>query len=144
MGTNLWSARLKTVTTLGPAFVVAVAPFPALAPGKFDNFCFDFTAEAGATSIASTTWTASFDPGNTPANDTNPQARVITASATTSIYVRSPIAFTLQAWAGQFSVATIGGFPPTAVGGTYSLAAWVSLSDTRILVLTASLPCLAS
>src|SRR5262252_7527117 len=72
MGTNLSTARLKTVTTLGPAFVVAVAPFPALAPGKFDNFCFDFTAEAGATSIAATTWTASFDPGNTSASDTNP------------------------------------------------------------------------
>jgi hypothetical protein len=144
MGTNLSTARLKTVTTLGPAFVVAVAPFPALAPGEFDNFCFDFTAHAGATGIASTTWTASFDPGNTAASDTSPQARVITAFAATSIYVRSPINFTLQAWAGQFSVATIGGSPPSAAGGTYSLAAWVSLSDTRILVLTASLPCLAS
>lgn len=143
MGTNLSTARLKTVTTLGPAFVVAVAPFPALAPGEFDNFCFDFTADAGTASIAFTTWTASFDPSNSPASDPNPQARVITAFAATSIYVRSPIAFTLQAWAGQFSVATIGGFPPSAVGGTYSLAAWVSLSDTRILVHTASLPCLA-
>ena len=68
---------------------------------------------------------------------------MITAFAATSIYVRSPINFTLQAWAGQFSVATMGGFPPSAAGGTYSLAVWVSLSDTRILVLIASLPCLA-
>ena len=144
MGTNLWTARLKTVTTLGPAFVVAVAPFPALAPGEFDNFCFDFTADVGVSRIALTKWTASFDPGDAAASDANPQARVITALVATSIYVRSPIAFTLQAWAGQFSVATIGGFPPSAAGGTYSLAAWVSLSDTRVRVLTASLPCLAS
>ena len=144
MGTSLSAARLKAVTTLGSALVVAVAPFPALAPGEFDNFCFDFTADTGAASIASTTWIASFDPGNTAASDANPQARVITASVATSVYVRSPIHFTLQAWAGQFSVATIGGFPPSAVGGTYHLAAWVSLSDTRILVLTASVPCLAS
>ena len=144
MGTSLSAARLKTVTTLGAAPVVAFAPFPALTPGEFDNFCFDLTADADAASIASTMWTASFDPGNTAASDATPQARVITALAATSIYVRSPINFTLQAWAGQFSVATIGGFPPSAVGGTYHLAAWVSLSDTRILVLTASVPCLAS
>ena len=141
MGTNLSTARLKTVTTLGPAFVVAVAPFPALAPGEFDNFCFDFTAGAGAASIALTTWTASFDPGNTAANDANPQARVITALAATSIYARSPINFTLQAWGGQFSVATLGGFPPSAVGGTYRLVASASLTDTRVLVAAADVPC---
>ena len=144
MGTSLSAARLKTVTMLGAALVVAVAPFPALAPGEFDNFCFDFATDAGAASIASSTWTASFDPGNTVASDASPQSRVITALAATSIYVRSPINFTLQAWAGQFSVATIGDFPLSAVGGTYHLSAWVSLSDTRVLVRTASVPCPAS
>ena len=139
MGTNLSAAALKTVTTLGPAPVAAIAPFPALAPGEFSNFCLDFTVDAGAGSIALTTWTASFDPGNTAANDANPQARVIIAA--TSIYVRSPINFTLQAWGGQFSVATIGGFPPSAVGGTYRLVASASLTDTRVLVAAADIPC---
>ena len=141
MGTNLSAATLKTVTTLGPAPVAAIAPFPALAPGEFGNFCLDFTVDAGAGSIALTTWTASFDPGNTAANDANPQARVITALAATSIYVRSPINFTLQAWGGQFSVATIGGFPPSAVGGTYRLVASATLTDTRVLVAAADVPC---
>jgi hypothetical protein len=97
--------------------------------------------DAGAGSIALTTWTASFDPGNTAASDANPQARVITALAARSIYVRSPINFTLQAWGGQFSVATIGGFPPSAVGGTYRLVASASLTDTRVLVAAADVPC---
>jgi|SRR6516162_3351346 hypothetical protein len=141
MGTNLSAATLKTVTTLGPAPVAAIAPFPALAPGEFGNFCLDFTVDAGAGSIALTTWTASFDPGNTAANDANPQARVITALAARSIYVRSPINFTLQAWGGQFSVATIGGFPPSAVGGTYRLVASATLTDTRVLVAAADVPC---
>ena len=86
MGTSLSAARLKAVTTLGAALVVAVAPFPALAPGEFENFCFDFTADTSAASIASTKWIASFDPGNMAASDANPQARVITASAATLVY----------------------------------------------------------
>jgi hypothetical protein len=123
--------------------VVAFAPFPTLAPGEFENFSFDFTVDSGATSIASTTWTASFDPGNTAASDVNPQARVITALAATSIYARSSINLTLQAWGGQFSVATIGGFPPSAVGGTYRLVASASLTDTRVLVAVADVLCVA-
>jgi hypothetical protein len=145
MGTNLSAARLKAVTTLGPALVAAIAPFPALAAGEFGNFCLDFTEDAGAASIASTTWTASFDPGNAAASDASPEARVITALAATSIYVRSPINCTLlQAWGGQFSVATIGGFPPSAVGGTYRLVASASLTDRRLLVAAADVLCVAA
>ena len=66
MGTNLLAARLDTVTTLGAARVVALAPFPALAPGEFDNFCFDFTMDVGATSITSTIWIAALIPAIQP------------------------------------------------------------------------------
>jgi len=66
MGTNLSAATLKTATTLGPAPVAAIAPFPALAPGEFDNFCFDFTMDVGATSITSTIWIAALIPAIQP------------------------------------------------------------------------------
>jgi hypothetical protein len=57
--------------------------------------------------------------------------------------VRSTIDGTISTAIGQFSNAMIGGFPQSAVGGTYRLAASASLTDTRILGCVVSVLCTA-
>jgi hypothetical protein len=55
--------------------------------------------------------------------------------------VRSPVNGSLQIREGSFSVALVGGMPPSAAGATYILEATVNLSDGRVLKLNARLEC---
>jgi hypothetical protein len=141
--TSLSIGRVRTAiapyTTLG----TTVQPFDPFSPGLMDIFGCDFTADVGAATIASTTWAASFDSGNTAAFDDTPQARVITAWAPTSVYVVNPLDNTLEKNVGSFSVAAIGAIPVSAVGGVYNLTITAHLSDTRIIEVTSSFLCTA-
>ena len=115
-------------------------PFDPIEVGETDNFAFDFSADMGAATISSTSWTCVLAPYQT-AIDPAPQSRVLSASAQTAILVRSSVDGSLQARVGSFSVAAIGGMPPSAAGGTYILDATAVLSDGRVLKLNGTVQC---
>jgi hypothetical protein len=115
-------------------------PFDPIEIGETDIFVFDFTADAGPATIASTTWTCALAPYQT-ATDPAPQTRVMSVSAQTAIQVRSPTDGSLQTRTGSFSVGLIGGMPVSAAGGTYILEATANLSDGRALKLNSMVPC---
>lgn len=115
-------------------------PFDPIEVGEIDNFAFDFTADMGAATIVSTVWTCVLGPYET-AVDPAPQARVLSVSTQTSVEVRSPADGSLQTRTGWFSVAAVGGMPPSAAGGSYILEATANLSDGRVLKLNAIVQC---
>jgi hypothetical protein len=117
--------------------------FSPLEVGEIDNFVFDFTADMGAATIASTAWTCALAPYQT-ATDPTPQARILSAAPQTMIQVRDPLTGALQTLAGFFSVASVGGMPVSAIGATYVLEATVTLSDGRALKLNSTLLCTAA
>jgi hypothetical protein len=124
------------------ALMRLATPFDPIEVGEIDNFAFDFTADMGASSIVSTSWTCALAPYQT-ATDPAPQSRVLAASARTAIEVRSPIDGFLEMRNGFFSVASVGGMPISAVGGTYILEATAVLDDGRVLKLNATVLCSA-
>jgi len=114
--------------------------FDPIELGELDNFAFDFTPDMGAATMVSTRWTctlALFQAAADPA----PQSRVLSASTQTTIQLRASVDGSLQTRTGFFSVASIGGMPPTAAGGTYILEATAELSDGRVLKLNSTLLC---
>jgi hypothetical protein len=115
-------------------------PFDPIELGEIDNFAFDFTADMGAGTLVSTDWTCALAPFQT-ATDPAPQSRVLSVSTQTTIQVRAPTDGSLQTRTGFFSVATIGGMPTTAAGGTYILEATAALSDGRVLKLNSTVLC---
>jgi hypothetical protein len=117
-----------------------VTSFDPIEVGELDNFVFDFTADVGDAAIASTAWVCALAPYQT-AVDPAPQSRIISVSAQSAIRVRSPVNGSLQIREGSFSVALVGGMPPSAAGATYILEATVNLSDGRVLKLNATLEC---
>ena len=117
--------------------------FDPIAVGEVDNFAFDFTADVGAATIASTNWTCALAPYQT-ATDPTPQARILSASAQTLMQVRSPLDGSLQTMTGLFSVASVGGMPASAIGGTYVLEATADLSDGRVLKFSSTVQCAPS
>ncbi len=114
--------------------------FDPIEVGEIDNFAFDFTVDVGAASIAATSWTCVLAPFQT-ATDPTPQSKILSASAQTMIQVRSPLDGSLQTLTGSFSVASVGGMPISAIGGTYILEATANLSDGRILKLNSTVLC---
>ena len=118
-------------------------PFDPIEPGEIDNFAFDFTAEMGAATILTTGWTCQLAPYQT-ATDPTPQARVLAAAPATAIQLRDPLTGAVAAKTGFFSVASIGGMPVSAVGGTYILEATATLSDGRVLKLNSTVLCVAA
>lgn len=114
--------------------------FDPIEVGEIDNFAFDFTADVGAASIATTSWTCVLAPFQT-ATDPTPQSNILSASAQTMIQVRSPLDGSLQTLTGSFSVASVGGMPISAAGGTYILEATANLSDGRIRKLNSTVLC---
>lgn len=116
------------------------AAFDPIEANEIDNFVFDFTADMGAATILSTSWTCTLAPYQT-AIDPAPQARILSASAQTLIQLRSPLDGALQTRMGFFSVASVGGMPVSAVGATYVLEATANLSDGRVLKLNSTVLC---
>jgi hypothetical protein len=117
-----------------------VTPFDPIEVGEFDNFAFDFTADVGAATIASTSWTCQLS-GFAAASDPAPQSRIVAAAPQTQILVRSPVDGSLATKTGAFSVALVGGMPAAAAGGTYILEATAMLSDGRTLKLNSTVLC---
>jgi hypothetical protein len=115
-------------------------PFDPIEVGEIDNFAFDFAADIGSATMVSTRWTCALAPFQT-ATDPMPQSRVLSVSAQTAIQLRSPAEGSLQTRTGFFSVASIGGMPNTAAGGTYVLEATAALSDGRVLKLNSTVLC---
>jgi hypothetical protein len=115
-------------------------PFDPIEVGETDNFAFDFTADMGAATIASTSWICALAPYQT-ATDPAPQSRILSVSAQTAIQVRAPGDGSLQTRIGSFSIGLIGGMPMSAAGGTYILEATANLSDGRVLKLNATVQC---
>ena len=113
--------------------------FDPIEIGEIDNFAFDFTADMGAATMVSTSWTCALAPFQT-ATDPAPQSRVLSVSAQTAIQLRTSDG-SLQTRTGFFSVATVGGMPATAAGATYILEASAALSDGRVLKLNAAVLC---
>ncbi|MGH7044942.1 MAG: hypothetical protein ACREE2_00960 [Stellaceae bacterium] len=114
--------------------------FDPIEVGEIDNFAFDFTADMGAATMLSTSWTCSLAPYQT-ATDPTPQARILAASAAILIQLRAPLDGSPQTRAGFFSVATVGGMPASASGATYVLEATANLSDGRVLKLNSTVLC---
>ena len=114
--------------------------FDPIELGELDNFAFDFTPDMGAATMVSTRWTCTLAPFQAAA-DPVPQSRVLSASTQTTIQLRASVDGSLQTRTGFFSVASIGGMPPTAAGGTYILEATAELSDGRVLKLNSTLLC---
>jgi len=71
------------------------------------------------------------------ATDSNPASRILSVIATDTIQVRSADG-RMETRTGAFSIASLGTFPDTALGGTYVLEAQVTLSDGRILALNST------
>lgn len=118
-------------------------PFDPIEVGEVDNFAFDFTADVGAATIASTSWTCTMAPYQT-ATDPSPQSRVLSTAVTTMVQVRSPLSGSLETKTGFFSIASIGNMPASAVGGTYIVEATAVLSDGRTLKLNSTILCASS
>lgn len=116
--------------------------FDPIEVGEIDSFAFDFTADVGAATITSTSWSCALAAFQT-ASDPTPQARILAVAAATQIQLRSPFDGSLQTRSGFFSVATVGGMPSSAIGGTYLLEGTVRLSDGRILSLQSTVLCTA-
>jgi hypothetical protein len=114
--------------------------FDPIEISEIDNFAFDFTADVGAATMLSTSWTCTLAPYQT-AIDPTPQSRILSASAQTMIQLRSPLDGSLQTRTGSFSVASVGGMPASAIGGTYVLEATANLSDGRVLKLNSTVLC---
>jgi hypothetical protein len=110
--------------------------FSPIEIGETDNFCFDFTADVGAATIVSTAWSCALAPYQT-ATDSNPGSRILSVNATDTIQVRWADG-RLETRTGAFSIASLGTFPDTALGGTYVLEAQVTLSDGRVLALNST------
>lgn len=119
------------------------AAFDPIEANEIDNFAFDFTADMGAATMLSTSWTCTLAPYQT-AIDPTAQARILSASAQTLIQLRSPLDGSLQTRTGFFSVASVGGMPASAIGGTYVLEATANLSDGRVLKLNSTVLCAPS
>ena len=117
--------------------------FDPIEVGEIDNFAFDFTADVGAATIASTSWTCTMAPYQT-ATDPSPQSRILSTAVATMVQVRSPLSGSLQTKSGSFSVASIGNMPASAVGGTYIVEATAVLSDGRTLKLNSTILCASS
>jgi hypothetical protein len=117
-----------------------VTPFDPIEVGEVDNFAFDFTTDIGAAMMVSTSWICTLAPFQT-AIDPAPQSRVLSVSTQTTIQLRSPTDGSLETRTGFFSVASIGGIPATAAGGTYILEATAALSDGRVLKLNSTVLC---
>jgi hypothetical protein len=117
-----------------------ITPFDPIEVGEVDNFVFDFTTDIGAASIVATSWTCALAPYQTVV-DPAPQSRILSASAQTGILLRSPVDGSLQTRLGLFSVASVGGMPVSAAGGTYILEAIANLSDGRVLKLSTTVDC---
>ena len=115
-------------------------PFDPIEIGEVDNFAFDFTADVGAATITSTSWTCTMAPYQT-ATDPAPQSRVLSTAVATTVQLRSPLGGSLQTKTGFFSIASIGTMPASAVGGTYILEATAVLNDGRILKLNSTILC---
>ena len=115
-------------------------PFDPIEVGEIDNFAFDFAADIASATMVSTSWTCALAPFQT-ATDPMPQSRVLSVSAQTAIQLRSPAEGSLQTRTGFFSVASIGGMPNSAAGGTYVLEATAALSDGRVLKLNSTVLC---
>ncbi len=115
-------------------------PFDPIEVGECDNFAFDFTPDVGAATITSTAWMCALAPYQTATNPT-PQSRIISTSAQNAIRLRSSANGSLQTREGSFSVALVGGMPPSAAGAIYILEATANLSDGRVLKLNATLQC---
>ena len=114
--------------------------FDPIEVGEIDNFAFDFTADIGAATIATTNWTCALAPYQT-AIDPSPQSRILSTSVEMMVQVRSPLDGSLQTKTGFYSVASIGGMPASAVGGTYIVEATAVLSDGRTLKLNSTILC---
>ena len=115
-------------------------PFDPIEVGEIDNFVFDFTADMGAATMVSTSWTCTLAPFQT-VTDPMPQSRVLSVSTQTAIQLRASADRSLQTLTGFFSVASIGGMPISAAGGTYILEATAALSDGRVLKLNSTVLC---
>ena len=115
-------------------------PFDPIEVGETDTFVFDFTADVGTASIATTSWSCRLAPYEA-ATDPAPQARVLSVAVLGTIQKRSPIDASWQTLTGSFSAASIGGMPPSAAGGTYILEATVTLNDGRVLKLNSTVLC---
>jgi hypothetical protein len=115
-------------------------PFDPIEVGEIDNFAFDFTADMGSATMVSTSWSCALAPFQT-ATDPVPQSRVLSVSTQTAIQLRTPTDGSMQTRTGFFSVASIGGMPITAAGGTYILEASAALSDGRVLKLNSTVLC---
>jgi hypothetical protein len=115
-------------------------PFDPIEIGEIDNFAFDFTADMGSATMVSTSWSCALAPFQT-VTDPAPQSRVLSVSTQTEIELRSSSDGSLQTRRGFFSVASIGGMPASAAGGTYTLEAAAALSDGRLLKLNATVLC---
>jgi hypothetical protein len=119
----------------------ALPPFDPLAVGAVDNFAFDLTADVGASMMLSTQWTCAFS-STSGATDPDPQSRIISSGVATSIPVRQADG-SMITQIGAFTLAQIGGFPPSAAGGIYLLTVLTTLAppDGRILGSFGEIPC---
>jgi hypothetical protein len=115
--------------------------FDPLEVGEVDNFAFNFSSDVGTSTMVSTSWTCTMASPPT-GTDPNPQSRVLGASVQTTIEVVS--GGVLRQVPGNFSVARIGGMPPSAAGTIYILEATANLSDGRILKLNSTVQCVAA
>jgi hypothetical protein len=113
--------------------------------GTVDRFTFDFTADVGRGTVVLTSWACAMAP-NQPVGvfDPAPQSRVMAVSLEREVVIRSPIDGSLERRRGCYSVALVGGFPMTAVGGVYILEAKAGLSDGRVLSLNSTVLCPSS
>lgn len=117
-------------------------PFDPLRSGEVDVFAFDFTSDIGNSYINGTSWTCQLVVPNLTV-DPDPQSRVLGVYVQQSALIRNPDGST-STIAGNFSLATIGNLPDTAIGATYVVEATATLADGRILKLSATLPCVGA
>ena len=68
--TSISANRLRMITSQYSAPAVEAAAFDPIAPGGVDHFAYDLSADAGAAQMIETTWTCTFDAGESDAVDT--------------------------------------------------------------------------
>lgn len=116
-------------------------PFSPIAPGEVDKLAFDFAADLGAAEIVSTTWTCALAPLQTGI-DPDPQAHILSVEQAGEVEQEPPFpGGVLRTDVGKFSVAQVGGFPPSADGSWYVLEATIVTNDGRTLKLSSAVLC---
>jgi hypothetical protein len=120
--------------------VILIESFDPIEVGEINDFAFSYTNESFDAYILDADWQCRMTPFSNGVDD-DPQSR-IGISQVQSVVSVTLADGSLAPLRGQFAIARIGPFPPSAAGATYILRALGYMSDGRILARSGYVQCI--